>query len=72
MNGERGKVWYGAVAFWAVVVALLAARVMLLDVDTLRAYAGVAQSAGETSVAAQPASAELSSEQMRAVRGASF
>jgi hypothetical protein len=36
---ERGRVWYGAVAFWAVVVCLLTARVMLLDIETLRSYA---------------------------------
>jgi hypothetical protein len=64
MTGERGKVWYGAVAFWAVVVALLAARVMLLDVDTLRSYAAkpapasefVAETASVT-VPARPAAA---------------
>jgi hypothetical protein len=37
-TSERGKVWYGAMAFWVVVVALLAARVMLLDTETLKFY----------------------------------
>ncbi|UTD30039.1 hypothetical protein [Bradyrhizobium sp. WD16] len=36
--GERGKIWYGAVAFWVVVVALLAARVLLLDTAKLKSY----------------------------------
>ncbi len=35
---ERGKVWYGAIAFWVVIVALLAARVMLLDTEKLKSY----------------------------------
>jgi hypothetical protein len=37
MAGERGKIFYGAVAFWIVVAGLLTARVLLLDMDKVRA-----------------------------------
>jgi hypothetical protein len=33
--GEQAKIRYGAIAFWAVVAALMIARVLLLDVSKI-------------------------------------
>ena len=36
MVGEHNRIRYGAMAFWAVVVVLLVARVLLVDVSKIR------------------------------------
>lgn len=38
MANERSRVWYGAMAFWVTVGVLLAARILLLDTQTLKSY----------------------------------
>jgi hypothetical protein len=44
MDGERNKVRYAAMAFWTIVVVLMAARVLLLDVSKIRPGQGSALS----------------------------
>jgi len=44
MTGNQSTVRYGAMAFWAVVVVLLVARVLLLDVSKIRPGQGSALS----------------------------
>jgi hypothetical protein len=43
MTDERGRIWYGAVAFWIVVAGLMTARVMLLDLDKIHSQNAVSE-----------------------------
>jgi hypothetical protein len=35
-SSSPGRIWYGAALFWLVVICIVAARVMFLDVSSLR------------------------------------
>lgn len=65
---ERGKVWYGAMAFWVVVVALLAARVVLLDTAKLKSYMAGAADGTVRSVPASPSTLADAASTRSAVR----
>ncbi len=56
MASERSKVWYGAMAFWVAIAVLLAARILLLDTQTLKSYMA-SPSHGPASIAAMAANA---------------